>query len=107
MPRRRSGVYPPAAGFTEIDRAEHIASRVELGICRSDARVYLCGEVKDDLRRGPCDDVEQFGCLDVGRHEGERPIGAQRAFQIGGKAATQVVDADHLMAVREQSVDQV
>jgi hypothetical protein len=51
--------------------AEHIATRVELGIRYRGVDIDLRGEVVDDVRARAGDDVNEFRSLNVGLYQSE------------------------------------
>jgi hypothetical protein len=83
---------PPYCGlpgcFAEIDGAQHIAARVELGIGHRCVEVSLRCEVEDDVRVGARDDVNQLRSLNVDLYQ-RKPalmlvVAAERMLEIGG-----------------------
>ena len=111
----RGGIHDPShtsnsACFTKIDRAQHIASRIELRIGDRSVDVDLRGEVEDDVRVRACDDASQFWSLNVGLHQCKSTcahvIAAERMLEVCRNAGPEVVDANHLVAVGQEAIDQ-
>src|SRR4051794_5568805 len=99
-----------AARLRDVDRAENVEARVEQRVGDADPYVDLRGEVADDfgLRRGDDVDEPRFGHVGAGERErtGALAVDPARLGEVAQRAAGQVVDADHVVAFREQPVYQ-
>ena len=90
----------------QVDSAEDIDVGIEGGIDHRGAHVDLGGEVKDDLRGEPDDDVPELLGTDI--HLMEVDVAAAACVPEGGQhPGGQIVDDQHLGALVDQSIDQV
>ena len=94
-----------AGGLGHPYRAHDIDGGVELRIRHRTTDVDLSGQVVDHLGLGFGQQPDQVGVHDIGLDERESIV-ATGPVQIAHPAGTEIVDADHGVAVSNQPVDQ-
>jgi hypothetical protein len=97
-------------GLEDIDRTEDIAAGVEQRIGDRGSQIHLRGKMKDDVGIAAHNDTAHFGRLNIALNEREptpiESVPAASVIKVRQDARAQVVNADDLVALGQQSVDQ-
>src|SRR5450755_1702236 len=106
--RRKDDLASPdrPGGLEDVYGAEHVEAGVFDRILDANAHVDLSGKVADRLRCGICDDVRQLRIGHVSFNEGESAA-ALGVGQVGAAATQEVVEADDLVVVGDEAIDNV